>query len=142
MNDTVTTPYELLGGAAPLRSLVDRFYDVMDSAPEARELRAMHGADLGEARELRAMHGPDLAPMRDKLYEFMSGWLGGPPLYSQRTGSVCITRAHAPFPIDAAARDQWLWCMQRAMDDVAAPAAMREMVAKPLERMADFLRNR
>jgi len=128
MNDTVTTPYELLGGAAPLRNLVDRFYDVMDSAPEARELRAMHGADLG--------------PMRDKLYEFMSGWLGGPSLYSQRTGSVCITRAHAPFPIDAAARDQWLWCMQRAMDDVAAPAAMREMVAKPLERMADFLRNR
>jgi hemoglobin len=128
MNDTVTTPYELLGGAAPLRRLVDRFYDVMDSAPEARELRAMHGADLG--------------PMRDKLYEFMSGWLGGPPLYSQRTGSVCITRAHAPFPIDAAARDQWLWCMQRAMNDVAAPAAMREMVAQPLERMADFLRNR
>jgi hemoglobin len=128
MNDTVTTPYELLGGAAPLRSLVDRFYDVMDSAPEARELRAMHGADLG--------------PMRDKLYEFMSGWLGGPPLYSQRTGSVCITRAHAQFPIDAAARDQWLWCMQRAMDDVEAPPAMREMVAKPLERMADFLRNR
>jgi len=128
MNDTVTTPYELLGGAEPLRRLVDRFYDVMDSAPEARELRAMHGADLG--------------PMRDKLYEFMSGWLGGPPLYSQRTGSVCITRAHAPFPIDAAARDQWLWCMQRAMDDIGAPAPMREMVAKPLERMADFLRNR
>jgi hemoglobin len=128
MNDTVTTPYELLGGAAPLRQLVDRFYDIMDSAPEARELRAMHG--------------PDLAPMRDKLYEFMSGWLGGPPLYSQRTGSVCITRAHAPLPIDTAARDQWLWCMQRAMDDVAAPAAMRAMVAKPLERMADFLRNR
>jgi hemoglobin len=100
----------------------------MDSAPEAKALRDMHGADLG--------------PMRDKLYEFMSGWLGGPPLYSQRTGSVCITRAHAPFPIDAAARDQWLWCMQRAMDDIDAPAAMREMVAKPLERMADFLRNR
>lgn len=128
MNDTVTTPYELLGGAEPLRQLVDRFYDVMDAAPEARELRDMHGADLG--------------PMRDKLYEFLSGWLGGPPLYSQRTGSVCITRAHAPFPIDAVARDQWLWCMQRAMDDAAVPAPMREMVAKPLERMADFLRNR
>jgi hemoglobin len=128
MNDTATTPYELLGGAEPLRRLVDRFYDLMDTAPEARALRAMHGADLG--------------PMRDRLFEFLSGWLGGPPLYSQRTGSVCITRAHAPFPIDVAARDQWLWCMQRALEEVDAPPPMRAMVAKPLERMADFLRNR
>ena len=128
MNDTIVTPYQLLGGAEPLRRLVDRFYDLMDSAPEARELRAMHGADL--------------APMRDKLFDFMSGWLGGPALYAQRTGSVCITRAHQPFPIDAAARDQWLWCMQRALADVDAPAEMRAMVTQPLERMADFLRNR
>lgn len=128
MNDTIVTPYQLLGGAEPLRRLVDRFYDLMDSAPEARELRAMHG--------------PDLGPMRDKLFDFMSGWLGGPALYAQRTGSVCITRAHQPFPIDAAARDQWLWCMKQALADVDAPAEMRAMVAQPLERMADFLRNR
>jgi hemoglobin len=128
MNDRIVPPYELLGGAEPLRRLIDRFYDVMDEDPQARELRAMHGADL--------------TPMREKLYEFMSGWLGGPPLYAQRTGSVCITRAHAPFPIDAAARDQWLWCMERALDDVGAPIEVRRMIAAPLARMADFLRNR
>lgn len=128
MEQRTVTPYELLGGAEPLRQLIDRFYDIMDAAPQARELRAMHGTDLG--------------PMREKLYEFMSGWLGGPPLYAQRTGSVCITRAHQPFPIDEAARDQWLWCMERALDDVAAPPEMRQMIAKPLARMADFLRNR
>jgi hemoglobin len=128
VNDITRTPYELLGGAEALRRLTDRFYDVMDAAPEAKTLRAMHGADLG--------------PMRDKLFDFMSGWLGGPPLYSQRTGSVCITRAHQPFAIDAAARDQWLWCMERAMDDVAAPDAVRQMVRQPLGRMAEFLRNR
>lgn len=128
MNDRTVTPYELLGGAEPLRRLIDRFYDVMDEAPQARELRTMHGSDL--------------APMREKLYEFMSGWLGGPSLYAQRTGSVCITRAHQPFPIDAAARDQWLWCMERALEDVEAPAEVRRMIAQPLARMADFLRNR
>lgn len=54
MNHTATTPYELLGGAAPLRQLVDRFYDVMDTAPEARALRAMHGAELGPMRDMVA----------------------------------------------------------------------------------------
>ncbi len=128
MNDHTVTPYELLGGAEPLRQLIDRFYDVMDEAPQVRTLRAMHGADL--------------APMREKLYEFISGWLGGPPLYAQRTGSACITRAHQPFPIDETARDQWLWCMERALDDVGAPAEVGRMIAAPLARMADFLRNR
>lgn len=128
MNDSTVTPYELLGGAVPLRRLVDRFYDIMDSAPEARELRAMHA--------------PDLGPMRGKFHDFMSGWLGGPALYAQRSDTTCISRAHQPYPIDQAARDQWLWCMERALDDVGAPAAMREMVRPALERMADFLRNR
>ena len=41
VNDIAQTPYELLGGAEALRRLTDRFYDVMDEAPEATALRAM-----------------------------------------------------------------------------------------------------
>ena len=45
------------------------------------------------------MHAPDLAPMRQKLFEFMSGWLGGPNLYFARSDRKCMVSAHAPYDI-------------------------------------------
>ena len=66
MTTPATTPYELLGGADGVRTLVERFYQLMDTLPEAARIRALHPADL---------HGST-----DKLYKFLSGWLGGPPL--------------------------------------------------------------
>ncbi len=123
----VTTPYELLGGEAGVRRLVDRFYDIMDEAPEARGIRAMHAEDLG--------------PMRQKLFEFMSGWHGGAPLFFPRKDAVCITRAHQPFAIGESERDQWLFCMHRALEDIGVDADLRRMLETPLFRIADFLRN-
>ena len=121
-------PYELIGGEAGLRKIVDRFYEIMDRNPEAATIRAMHGADLG--------------PIREKLFDFLSGWLGGPPLYSQRTGSICITEAHKPFAIGTAERDQWMACMRQALVDCEVSAETREMLDTPLLRICDFLRNR
>jgi hemoglobin len=121
-------PYELIGGEAGLRRIVDRFYAIMDSDPEAAGIRAMHGADLG--------------PIREKLFEFLSGWLGGPPLYFQRSGSVCLSAAHRPFAIGEAERDQWLHCMRRALVEEGVSAEVREMLDEPLFRIADFVRNR
>ena len=60
------TPYELIGGDAKVRELVDRFYDLMELEPSYRALRQVHGSSLESAR--------------DKLHLFLSGWLGGPPL--------------------------------------------------------------
>lgn len=121
-------PYELIGGEAVLRRLVDRFYEVMDTDPRAATIRAMHGADLG--------------PIREKLFEFLSGWLGGPPLYFQRAGSVCITSAHQPFAIGQAEADQWVMCMRQAMIDVEIPPDVREMLDQPFQMIANFVRNR
>lgn len=121
-------PYELIGGEAVLRRLVDRFYEVMDTDPRAATIRAMHGADLG--------------PIREKLFEFLSGWLGGPPLYFQRAGSVCITHAHQPFAIGPAERDQWVMCMRQAMIDVGIAPETRELLDQPFHMIADFVRNR
>ena len=128
--ETRLTPYELLGGnEAAVRRIVDRFYDLVENAPEARELRAMHADDL--------------RPMREKLTWFMTGWLGGPPRYAQRNrGSACITEAHQRLRIDAQASRQWMWCMRRALEDVDTPEEFREMIDAPLARFAQFLRNR
>jgi hemoglobin len=100
----------------------------MDQNPEAATIRAMHGADLG--------------PIREKLFEFLSGWLGGPPLYSQRTGSICITHAHQPFAIGPAERDQWVMCMRQALIDVGVAPETRDLLDKPIYMIADFVRNR
>ena len=121
------TPYELLGGEAAVRALTERFYDLMDTSPDAVELRAMHG--------------PDLALMREKLYDFMSGWLGGPPRYFERTDRQCMTSVHAQYAIGARERDQWLACMNEALATLDAPAATVELVRAALTRVADALRN-
>jgi hemoglobin len=126
--ETEPTPYSLMGGEAAVRRLVDRFYDIMDSAPQAAGIRGMHAADLG--------------PMRQLLFEFLSGWLGGPPLYFQRPEHRCIRSAHRPFAIGEAERDAWMLCMRQAMADCGVPQEVRGMIDRPLARMAEAFSNR
>ncbi len=121
------TPYEILG-ADGVRNLVDAFYDIMDEAHEAAGIRAMHAQDL--------------APIKQKLTEYLSGWLGGPPLYAMKYGSVCMTDPHAPYAIGPAERDQWLLCMERALERTGASDELKEMLRVPLVRIADAVRNR
>ena len=122
------TPYELIGGAEGVRKLVDRFYDLMDSLPEVRGLRAMHAKDL--------------TPMREKLSDFLSGWFGGPQLYFQRPDAKCMGSAHAPFRIGEAERDQWMLCMHQALEESALPRNMKNLVDIAFFRMCDAFRNR
>ena len=125
---TEPTPYELMGGEAAVRRLVDRFYDIMDSSSEALELRTLHATDLG--------------PMRQLLFEFLSGWLGGPPLYFRRPEHRCIGSAHRAFAIGETERDQWMACMRQAMTDCGIPQDVRDMIDQPLARMCEAFRNR
>ena len=127
-NPVSVVPYDLVGGEAVVRQIVDRFYDYMDELPEARPLRDIHA--------------PDLAPMRQKLFEFMSGWLGGPPLYFKRPDAKCMGSAHQPFAIDAALRDQWMLCMSRALDEVSMAADLRQKIERALQQMTEAMRNR
>jgi hemoglobin len=119
--------YERVGGAEGTRKLVDRFYDLMDTLPEARELRAIHP--------------PSLVQSREKLYEFMSGWLGGPPLYMEKRGHPRLRARHMPFPIDASARDAWMLCMSRALDELVKDADARDKLKGGLWNLADHMRN-
>jgi hemoglobin len=122
------TPYEAIGGEAAVWRIVDRFYDIMDSDPEAASIRAMHARDL--------------SPMRERLFEFLSGWLGGPPLYFQRPGHNCVVSAHRPFAIGEDERDQWLACMHRALAESGVTEEMRTLLDAPFQRIANALRTR
>ena len=123
-----TTPYQRLGGNAAVRTLVDRFYDLMDLEPDYTDLRRAHGSDLTDAR--------------DKLYWYLSGWLGGPSLYVERFGHPRLRARHLPFPIATTERDQWLACMRMALDDVKTPAPLADALMDALFGTADWMRNR
>ncbi len=126
-----TTFFELLGGEAQgaekIRNLVEAFYDVMDTDPKAAPIRAMHGADLTSARE--------------KLFMFLTGWTGGPQLYIERYGHPMLRKRHLPFAIDESARDQWMYCMIRAMHQQGCDEALMTKLAEQLYGVADFMRN-
>jgi hemoglobin len=121
------TFFELLGGVEQIRALVERFYDVMDSDPKAANLRAIHAADLTEARE--------------KLFMFLTGWTGGPQLYIERYGHPFLRRRHLPFAIGEEQRDQWMYCMVRAMHDIGVEEEVMRKLAEALWGVADFMRN-
>lgn len=122
------TQFELLGGEAGVRKLVDRFYDLMDTLPEAAGIRAMHPEDLSGSR--------------DKLFKFLCGWLGGPPLYTQEYGHPRLRGRHLPFPIGETERDAWLLCMNQALDEMDIDAMMRTHIKQSLRQTADFMRNK
>ena len=121
-------PYELIGGDAGVRQLVDRFYDLMDTAPEAAEVRALHANNLKVSRE--------------KLHQFLSGWLGGPQLYVERYGHPMLRARHMPFPIAERERDQWLWCMDRAIAEHPMPDDLKTFLRQRFGPLADHMRNR
>ncbi|MDP2308637.1 MAG: group II truncated hemoglobin [Pseudomonadota bacterium] len=125
MPDTLHTA---IGGDAAIRRLVDRFYDHMDA--------------LADAAPLRAMHPPDLAESRDKLYWFLSGWLGGPPLYVERKGHPRLRARHLPFTVDQAARDAWMRCMDLALAEVVADDSLRARLSDALGQVATHMMNR
>jgi hemoglobin len=119
--------YELLGGKTGVRSLVDRFYDLMDSSPEAEKIRAFHPKSLKQSRE--------------KLFLFLSGWSGGPQLYVERFGHPRLRLRHMPFPIGLVERDQWLWCMNKALDESQLDPRVVEYLKARFAEVADGMRN-
>ena len=127
MIDSEHSLYELLGGEAGVRKLVDRFYDLMDSASEAKDIRALHAASLKQSRE--------------KLFMFLCGWSGGPPLYIEKFGHPRLRQRHMPFAIGERERDQWLWCMERAIDAGGFHPSVVEHLKKRFAEVADFMRN-
>ncbi|MCP5277488.1 MAG: group II truncated hemoglobin [Thiobacillus sp.] len=119
--------YERIGGEEKVRQLVGRFYDHMDELPEVWDIRKLHGESLDNSRQ--------------KLFDFLSGWMGGPQLYVEKHGHPMLRRRHLPFPIDSAARDQWMHCMRLALDEVVEDPRLRQELYQAFLKVADHMRN-
>ena len=127
MTSPPALPFDQLGGEEGIRRLVDRFYDLMDTSPEAVNVRALHAASLKRSRE--------------KLYMYLTGWTGGPPLYENQYGHPRLRMRHGRVPVDTAMRDAWLRAMTTAMDEVGVRGPVRHFLDQRFAEVAEFLRN-
>lgn len=119
MNATLEmTPYQALGGEAGVKRLVHRFYELMDELPEAYGVRQLHPSSLeGSAQS---------------LFEFLSGWFGGPPLYMAKKGHPRLRMRHAPYAVTQVMRDEWMTCMTQAIKEQVAESALSERLIEPV----------
>jgi hemoglobin len=127
-NPPFETPFAWIGGESQVHALVDRFYDLMDLEPGYAALRAAHGTELANARE--------------KLTMFLTGWMGGPQRYTEQFGHPRLRMRHMPFSIGIAERDQWVACMDQAMQETEVDDALRTRLKESFMQTADWMRNR
>ena len=124
---TETTPYDALGGEAGIKRLVHRFYELMDELPEAYGVRQIHPASLAGSGQ--------------SLFEFLSGWLGGPPLYMEKKGHPRLRMRHAPYVVSQVMRDEWMLCMTQAIAEQGLDADFQRGLIGTFEQMADHMIN-
>jgi len=121
------TPYERIGGEQSVRRLCQIFYQIMCDTPQTQLIRALHPKDIKISE--------------DKLYLFLTGWLGGPPLYTDVYGHPRLRARHLPFKIGVEERDQWLYCMAQALKKMDLEQIFAEQLMSSFVQTADFMRN-
>ncbi|MCJ8519715.1 hemoglobin [Pseudorhizobium tarimense] len=128
MSGKTITLYEAIGGDVTVRALTRRFYQLMDTLPEARHCRAVHPASL-EGSEA-------------KLYDYLTGYLGGPPVYVEKHGHPRLRSRHFGASIGPRETEEWLLCFRRALDETVENPKLRDIIWPPIERLASHMQNR
>jgi hemoglobin len=122
-----TTVYDLVGGMPFFERLVDRFYQGVANDPA---LLALYPEP------------DDLRGARRRLTLFLAQYWGGPATYDEERGHPRLRMRHAPFAIDADARDRWLRHMRDAVDELDPPSQAREAFDGYFAMAAEAMRNR
>jgi hemoglobin len=116
--------YELAGGDAPFRRLVDAFY-----------------ARVERDQLLRPLFPADLEPGKQRQFLFITQYFGGPARYNEQRGHPRLRMRHAPFVIGQAERDAWAGHMLAAIDEAGFVEPARTALREYFERSATFLIN-
>ncbi|GAB3287611.1 group II truncated hemoglobin [Pseudidiomarina andamanensis] len=119
--------YDQLGGEPSVRAMAERFYDVMESDPRAKDLLAIHPQPM--------------TAIRQKFFEFLSGWFGGPQLFEEKYGHPRLRARHMPFTIDVKLRDQWLFCMYQVLDEQIEDELLKMQLRQRFTQLAHHMIN-
>jgi len=122
---TEVSLYEAAGGADTIRALVAAFYRRMQE-PGFEDLLALH---------------PDLPKAEDRLFKYLTGWTGGPPLFVQEFGHPMLRARHLHVRITTQGRDQWLACMHEAIAQTIPDPRLQVVLHQALAPLADHMRN-
>lgn len=128
MADATITLFEAIGGEWTVKALTRRFYELMDTLPEAAHCRAVHPKDMSMSEQ--------------KLTEYLIGYLGGPPVYVEKYGHPRLRARHFIAEIGPQERDEWLLCFNRALDETIPSDKLRQIIREPIERLAFHMQNR
>ena len=126
--------HRVKAGAGPEASLYERI-----GAEKVARLVAAFYARVDSDPVIRPLYGKTLTCAIHALTDFMTTWLGGPPVYDLR--GARLRRRHMPFPIDARARDAWLANMKAAVREVGIPGPEAGLLLAHLEFGARALVN-
>jgi hemoglobin len=132
MTEKLVTPFDQLGGLAPVRTLAQAFYDAMERTEP--ELTAVHKQAEGQPGRVH----PEV---RERFALFLIGWLGGPQEYIERFGHPRLRMRHAHVPVNIALRDAWLRAMGVALDEQNVAGDLRRFLDERFAHLADFMRN-
>lgn len=121
------TPYDHLGEQG-VRDLANTFYDVMETDPNAKELYDIHPKPLDKIRE--------------KFFMYLSGWTGGPDLYVAEHGHPRLRARHLSFPVDQIMRDQWMYCMDKALNQCVENPMVKQHLRNAFAQLATHMINK
>jgi len=124
MDNTQPSVFDMVGGEPTFRKLVDLFYAKVEADPN-----------------LRPLFPDDLEPGKHWQYLFLMQYWGGPGQYAAERGHPRLRMRHAPFAIDASARDAWVRHMHAAIDEVGIQEPARSMMRDYFDRGATFMIN-
>ena len=79
---------------------------------------------------------------RQKFYMYLSGWLGGPPLYELKWGHPRLRMRHQPFPIGQTEANEWMRCMRQALANEGVEEPLRSFLDARLAPLADHMINK
>jgi hemoglobin len=125
----VVSLYERMGGAARVQTLVDAFYDIVETEPDGRILHILH------------LQGHGVLHSRIEQFNFLSGFLGGPKLYVEKYGHSNVREMHRHVEIGPAEKDAWLLCMSIAIDRVGIAPDVADALMKHFRVVANALEN-
>ena len=117
--------YDQFGGEPFFEALVAEFYRGVAADPD---LRPMYPEE-------------DLGPAARRLQLFLEQYWGGPTTYSQERGHPRLRMRHAPYPVDAHARDRWLAHMRTALDAQRLPPELDDELWRYLVMAAQAMVN-
>lgn len=125
----MATVVEEIGGEAKVRALVERFYDIIETAPRGAQILHLH------------FQGHGLSHVRVEQFDFLCGFFGGQRYYAERHGHMNLREIHAHVPIRLQDAEDWLACMAQALDDTQIHGPARRRIDTAFDRAARMLVN-